>query len=59
MHYLRAEHPSWTRDWGNFFRWIIGRKFRSDAKGMITVLSVMPPAEMSTVHYALLKNQQH
>ncbi len=55
---LRAEHPSWTWDMGKLFGWITGQKVCLDAKGMMTVLSVMPPVQAPPDNYALLKNQQ-
>ena len=39
------------------FGWITGRKVRLNAKGMMTVQSVMPREETPTDNYALLKNQ--
>jgi hypothetical protein len=56
MRQRRAEHPSWTQ--------IVRLEHRpeevcSDAKGMMTVQSVMPREEPLTDDtYALLKNQQ-
>ena len=59
MRKLRAEHPSWTRDLGKLFGWVTGRKVRSDAKGMITVMpACCRPVEVPMDNYALLKNQQ-
>ena len=59
MRQRRAEHPSWTQDMSKFFGWNTGRKVRSDAKGMMTVQSVMPREEpLMDDTYALLKNQQ-
>ena len=58
MRKLRAEHSSWTRDTGKLFWWITGQKVCSDAKGMMTVLSVMPPVQVPADNHALLKNQQ-
>jgi hypothetical protein len=40
------------------FGWITCWKVRSDAKGIMTVQSVMPREETPTDNYALLKNQQ-
>ena len=40
------------------FGWITGRKVRLEAKGMMTVQSVMPGEETPRNNYALLKNQQ-
>jgi hypothetical protein len=58
MRKLRAEHPSWTRDLGKLFGWVTGRKVRSDAKGMMTVMPACLPVEVAMNNYALLKNQQ-
>jgi hypothetical protein len=58
MRKLRAEHPSWTWDMLKLFLWITGRKVCLDAKGMMTVASVMLPVQAPTDDYALLKNQQ-
>ncbi len=58
MRKLRAEHPSWMRDMSKLFGWITGRKVCADAKGMMTVQSVMLREEPPTDTYALLKNQQ-
>jgi hypothetical protein len=58
MRKLRAEHPNWTRDMGKLFGWIIGRKVCLDAKGLMTVSSVMPPVQAPPDNYALRKNQQ-
>jgi len=39
---LRAEHLSWTQDMSKLFGWITSQKVRADAKGVMTVQSVMP-----------------
>jgi hypothetical protein len=58
MRKLRAEHPSWTRDLGKLFGWVTGRKVRSNAKGMMTVMPACLPVEVAMDNYVLLKNQQ-
>jgi hypothetical protein len=58
MRKRRAEHRSWTRDMSKLFGWITSRKICLDAKGVMTVQSVMPREETPTDNYALLKNQQ-
>ena len=55
---LRAEHPSWMQGMLKLFGWITGRKVCSDAKGMMTVQSVMPREETPADNYVQLKNQQ-
>jgi hypothetical protein len=58
MQKLRAEHPSWTWDMSKLFGWITGWKVHLNAKGMMTVQSVMPQEATPTDNYALLNNQQ-
>ena len=43
---------------GKLYGWMTGRKVQSDAKGMMTVMLVGPPAQAPMDNYALLKNQQ-
>ena len=58
MRKLRAEHSSWTRDMAKLFGWVIGRKDRSDAKGMMMTMPACPLVSALMDNYALLKNKQ-
>ena len=59
MRKLRAEHPNWTQDMGKLFRWVTGRKVRSDAKGRMMVMPTCPLVKAPMDNYALLKNKQY
>ncbi len=58
MRKLRVEHPSWIQNIGKLLGWMTGWKVCSDAKGMMTLLSMMPLVQRPPGNYAQQKNQQ-
>ena len=43
MRKYRAEHPVWLRPMSSVFSWIVGRKIRKDAQGVITGKGTVKP----------------